>query len=89
MTNKITGVSKAIYRLTKLQQFYIGNSSITADEVCAKFYNADDPVYGKFAKEFKDEDWDKMENLTDIELYNCPKISRIPDFYYNLLNCRR
>lgn len=25
-----------------------------------------------------------MENLTDIELYNCPKISRIPDFYYNL-----
>ena len=84
LTNKITGVSKAIYRLTKLQQFYIGNSSITSDEVCAKFYNADDPVYGKFAQEFKDEDWDKMENLTDIELYNCPKISRIPDFYYNL-----
>ena len=84
LTNKITGVSKAIYRLTKLQQFYIGNSSITSDSVCAKFYNADDPVYGKFAQEFKDEDWDKMENLTDIELYNCPKISRIPDFYYNL-----
>lgn len=84
LTNRISGISKAIYRLTKLQQFYIGNSSITSDEVCAKFYNADDPVYGKFAQEFKDEDWDKMENLTDIELYNCPKISRIPDFYYNL-----
>lgn len=61
LTNDITGISKAIYRLTKLQQFYIGNSSITADEVCEKFYNADDPVYGKFAQEFKDEDWDKME----------------------------
>ncbi|EKC72741.1 leucine Rich repeat-containing domain protein, partial [human gut metagenome] len=33
LTNKITGVSKAIYRLTKLQQFYIGNSSITEDGV--------------------------------------------------------
>ena len=86
LTNKITGVSKAIYRLTKLQQFYIGNSSITSDEVCAKFYNADDAVYGKFAQEFKEEDWDNMTNLTDIELYNCPKISRIPDFYYNLPN---
>ena len=29
---------------------------------------------------------DNMTNLTDIELYNCPKISRIPDFYYNLPN---
>ena len=84
LTNKITGVSKAIYRLTKLQQFYIGNSSITSDSVCANFYKPDDPVYGKFAQEFKEEDWDKMENLTDIELYNCPKISRIPDFYYKL-----
>ena len=86
LTNKITGISKAIYRLTKLQQFYIGNSSITSDEVCAKFYNADDAVYGKFAQEFKEEDWNNMTNLTDIELYNCPKISRIPDFYYNLPN---
>ena len=84
LTNRISGVSKAIYRLTKLQQFYIGNSSITSDEVCTKFYNADDPVYGKFAAEFTEDAWDKMTTLTDIELYNCPKISRIPDFYYNL-----
>ena len=84
LTNRITGVSKAIYRLTKLQQFYIGNSSITSDEVCAKFYNADDATYGKFAEEFTEEAWDNMTNLTDIELYNCPKISRLPDFYYNL-----
>ena len=41
LTIRISGISKAIYRLTKLQQFYIGNSSITSDEVCAKFYNAD------------------------------------------------
>ena len=86
MTNQITGVSKAIYRLTKLQQFYIGNSPVTSGEVCAKFYNEGDAVYGQFAQEFKEEDWDNMINLTDIELYNCPKISRIPDFYYNLPN---
>ena len=86
MTNQITGVSKAIYRLTKLQQFYIGNSPVTSGEVCAKFYNADDATYGKFASEFTDAAWDNMTNLTDIELYNCPKISRIPDFYYNLPN---
>ena len=86
MTNQITGVSKAIYRLTKLQQFYIGNSPVTSGEVCAKFYNEGDAVYGQFAQEFKEEDWDNITNLTDIELYNCPKISRIPDFYYNLPN---
>ena len=84
VTNQISGVSKAIYRLTKLQQFYIGNSSITADEVCSKFYNADDATYGKFAAEFTDAAWDKMTNLTDMELYNCPKITRLPEFYYNL-----
>ena len=84
MTNQISGVSKAIYRLTKLQQFYIGNSPITSGEVCAKFYNADDATYGKFASEFTDAAWDNMTNLTDMELYNCPKITRLPEFYYGL-----
>ena len=84
MTNQISGVSKAIYRLTKLQQFYIGNSPITSGEVCAKFYNADDDTYGKFASEFTDAAWDNMTNLTDMELYNCPKITRLPEFYYGL-----
>ena len=84
MTNQITGVSKAIYRLTKLQQFYIGNSPVTSGEVCAKFYNADDDTYGKFASEFTDAAWDNMTNLTDMELYNCPKITRLPEFYYGL-----
>ena len=84
MTNQITGVSKAIYRLTKLQQFYIGNSPVTSGEVCAKFYNADDTTYGKFASEFTDAAWDNMTNLTDMELYNCPKITRLPEFYYGL-----
>ena len=84
MTNQISGVSKAIYRLTKLQQFYIGNSPITSGEVCAKFYNEGDDTYGKFAAEFTDAAWDNMTNLTDIELYNCPKITRLPEFYYGL-----
>ena len=84
MTNQITGVSKAIYRLTKLQQFYIGNSPVTSGEVCAKFYNEGDDTYGKFAAEFTDAAWDNMTNLTDMELYNCPKITRLPEFYYGL-----
>lgn len=85
-TNKITGISKAIYRLTKMQQFYIGNSPITAGEVCSKFYDDESSEYHRFAEEFTEEVWDKMTTLTDLELYNCPKLTRLPDFYYNLPN---
>ena len=85
-TNKITGISKAIYRLTKMQQFYIGNSPITAGEVCSKFYDDVSSEYHRFAEEFTEEAWDKMTTLTDLELYNCPKLTRLPDFYYNLPN---
>lgn len=85
-TNKITGISKAIYRLTKMQQFYIGNSPITVGEVCSKFYDDESSEYHRFAEEFTEEAWDKMTTLTDLELYNCPKLTRLPDFYYNLPN---
>ena len=85
-TNKITGISKAIYRLTKMQQFYIGNSPITADEVCSKFYDDETSEYHRFAEEFTDESWKAMTNLTDLELYNCPKLTHIPDVYYELPN---
>ena len=85
-TNKITGFSKAIYRLTNMQQFYIGNSPITAGEVCSKFYDDESSEYHRFAEEFTEEAWDKMTTLTDLELYNCPKLTRLPDFYYNLPN---
>ena len=27
-----------------------------------------------------------MTTLTDLELYNCPKLTRLPDVYYNLPN---
>ena len=85
-TNKITGISKAIYRLTKMQQFYIGNSPITAGEVCSKFYDDESSEYHRFAEEFTEEAWDKMTTLTDLELYNCPKLTRLPEVYYNLPN---
>ena len=85
-TNKITGISKAIYRLTKMQQFYIGNSPITAGEVCTKFYDDESSEYHRFAEEFTEEAWDKMTTLTDLELYNCPKLTRLPEVYYNLPN---
>ena len=35
---------------------------------------------------FTDESWDAMTTLTDLELYNCPKLTRLPDFYHELPN---
>lgn len=86
MTSKIEGVSKAIYRLTKLQQFYIGNAPVTADKIATAFTDADkaDSPYKVYSEEFTDDAWSKMTALTDIELYNCPLLERIPDFYFNL-----
>ena len=69
-----------------MQQFYIGNSPITAGEVCSKFYDDESSEYHRFAEEFTEEAWDNMTTLTDLELYNCPKLTRLPDFYYNLPN---
>lgn len=86
MTSKVTGVSKAIYRLTKMQQFYIGNAPVKADSIATKFTDADkeDSPYKVFSEEFTDDAWSKMNALTDIELYNCPMLERIPEFYFNL-----
>ena len=86
MTSKIEGVSKAIYRLTKLQQFYIGNAPVKYDLIATAFTDADkaDSPYKVYSEEFTEDAWSKMTALTDIELYNCPMLTQIPEFYYNL-----
>ena len=54
--------------------------------MCTKFYDDETSEYHRFAEEFTDESWDAMTTLTDLELYNCPKLTRLPDFYYELPN---
>lgn len=82
LTNGITFVSKAIMRLTELQQFYMGNSPFMAEDVCSDWEDPD----SDYALSYKDENlsWGNMENLTDVELYNCPNLARLPDFLYEL-----
>lgn len=71
LTNKITGISRAIMRLTELQQFYLANSPITTDQFFRDI-SSDSPFYGEELK------WENMKNLTTIELYNCPKLTGLP-----------
>lgn len=82
LTNRITFVSKAIQRLTKLQTLYFANSPFTYDNIATDWENAD----SEYAKQYADEDlsWGNLTKLTDIELYNCPKLTQIPEFIYEL-----
>ena len=32
----------------------------------------------------EDLSWSKMESLTDVELYNCPNMTRLPEFIFDL-----
>lgn len=65
LTNGITGISRAVMRLTKLEQFFIANSPITTE--------------GFFVGE-KEEgySWADFTNLTDVEIYNCPNLTALP-----------
>lgn len=74
MTNGIVGVSKALKRCTKLEQFFIANCPITHDEF---FRDIKDPKY-------LDENgvdtlkWENMNTLFDIEIFNCPELNALP-----------
>ena len=65
LTNGITGISREMMRLTKLEQFFIANAPITTE--------------GFFVGE-KDESlsWANFENLMDVEIYNCPNLTALP-----------
>ena len=73
LTNEITGISRAMMRLTKLQQLYIANSPITTE---AFFIDVkkDSPFYA----EQDTWSWADMESLTDIEIYNCRNLKALP-----------
>lgn len=72
-TNQITGISRAIMRLTELQQFYIANSPITHDNFFVDVAE-DSPYY----EEQSTWSWEELDALTDVEIYNCPKLTALP-----------
>ena len=73
LTNGITGISRAMMRLTKLEQFFVANSPITAD----KFFVAVDES-SPYYEEQASWDWANFELLMDVEIYNCPNLDRLP-----------
>ncbi len=75
-TNKIKGISRAMMRLTKLQQFYIANSPITADSFFVDV--KEDTAYPEFYEEQPDWSWGNLESLTDVEIYNCAQLDSLP-----------
>lgn len=72
-TNQIKGISRAMMRLTELQQFYIANSPITAEDFFVDV-TEDSPFY----EEQADWSWSNMTSLTDVEIYNCAELTRLP-----------
>lgn len=73
MTNGIVGVSKALQRCTKLEQFFIANCPITADS----FFRDIEPS-SPFYAEREQLSWENMTTLFDLEIYNCPKLTSLP-----------
>lgn len=73
LTNGISGISRAMMRLTKLEQFFIANAPITAESF---FIDVEEgsPYY----EEQVSWSWSQFEQLMDIEIYNCPNLKRLP-----------
>ena len=72
-TNQIKGISRAMKRLTKLQQFYIANSPITSEE-----FFIDVAEGHPFHSEVDTMTWSGLALLTDVEIYNCASLTRLP-----------
>ncbi len=80
LTNGITGISRAIMRCTKLEQFFIANAPITADDFLMEI-DEESPYYEEQASW----SWANFELLMDVEIYNCCKLERLPlDMLTNL-----
>jgi Leucine-rich repeat (LRR) protein len=73
LTNGITGISRAVMRLTKLEQLFIANSPITADK-----FLVDVSPESPFYEEQDEWSWQNFELLCDVEIYNCSKLERLP-----------
>ena len=73
LTNGVEGISKAVMRCTKLEQFYIANSPITSDGFFREI-NESSPYYEK-----RDTlSWKNMDFLLDVEIFNCPNLTKLP-----------
>ena len=80
LTNHITGISKAIMRLTELEQLYIANSPFTTESMFRDI-EPSSPYY----KEREQLNWSNLEKLYDLEIYNCPNLTALPmDMLSNL-----
>ena len=65
LTNGITGISRAMMRLEKLEQFFIANAPITTENF---FVGEKDEALS----------WANFTNLMDVEIYNCPNLTALP-----------
>ncbi len=72
LTNGITAISRAVMRLTKLEQLFIANSPIT-DSFFVDI--AEDSPYRAESEEWS---WANFASLTDVEIYNCPELTKLP-----------
>lgn len=73
LTNGITSISKAIMRLTELEQLYIANSPLTTEG----FFKEIEPT-SPFYAEKEELNWSNLTKLYDLEIYNCPKLTALP-----------
>lgn len=73
MTNGIVGVSKALQRCTKLEQFFIANCPITTEDFFREI-GQESPFY----EERDSLSWENLTTLYDIEIFNCPKLTALP-----------
>ena len=72
LTNGITAISRAMMRLTKLEQLFIANSPIT-DEFFAEV-----SPKSEFYAEREEWSWANFDMLTDVEIYNCAELTHLP-----------
>lgn len=73
LTNGITGISRAVMRLTKLEQLFIANAPITAEGFFIAI-DEESPYYDEQASW----SWGNFELLMDVEIYNCPNLEKLP-----------
>ncbi|EJX10642.1 leucine-rich repeat-containing protein [gut metagenome] len=83
-TNQITGISKALMRCTKLENFFIANSPISEKFFCTELVDDPDSPYRKaFEEEESQWKWADFTMLTDMEIYNCSGLTHFPDLLIN------